>query len=76
MLVRAGLTPTESLAAATSVPARRFRLNDRGTIAVGRRADLVLVDGDPTVDVTATRAIVAIWKNGAAVERRRYPARP
>jgi imidazolonepropionase-like amidohydrolase len=74
-LVRAGLAPVEALAAATSVPARRFRLAGRGTIAAGSRADLVLVDRDPTVDVTATRAIVAIWKNGARVERRRYPDR-
>jgi imidazolonepropionase-like amidohydrolase len=72
LLVQAGLTPVQALAAATSVPARRFGLSDRGAIAPGRRADLVLVDGDPTRDVTATRAIVAIWKNGAPVERRRY----
>lgn len=74
LLVQAGLTPVEALAAATSAPARRFRLPDRGAIAPGRRADLVLVDGDPTADVTATRAIVAVWKNGAPVERRRYAA--
>jgi imidazolonepropionase-like amidohydrolase len=76
LLVRAGLTPLEALVAATAAPARRFRLADRGTIAPGQRADLVLVEGDPTADIAATRAIVAVWKNGAAVERRRYPERP
>jgi imidazolonepropionase-like amidohydrolase len=69
LLVRAGLTPTQALAAATALPAARFQLGDRGRIAPGMRADLLLVDGDPTVDITATRSIVAIWKNGAAVDR-------
>ena len=69
MLVEAGLTPTEALAAATSVPARAFRLEDRGRIAPGLRADLVLVAGDPTKDVTSTRNIVRIWKGGVPVER-------
>lgn len=69
LLVRAGMTPIEALAAATSVPARRFKLADRGRIAPGARADLLLVDGDPTRDILATRAIVSVWKNGYAVAR-------
>jgi imidazolonepropionase-like amidohydrolase len=69
LLVRAGLTPSEALAAATSVPARRFKLADRGRIAAGQRADLLMVDGDPTRDILATRAIVTVWKNGYAVAR-------
>jgi imidazolonepropionase-like amidohydrolase len=73
LLVAAGLSPGEALAAATSVPARRFGLADRGRIVPGARADLVLVRGDPTADIRATRAILRIWKNGADVERKRYP---
>ena len=69
LLVRAGLTPIEALTAATSLPAKTFALGDRGRIAPGMRADLLLVDGDPTTDVEATRAIVAVWKNGALVDR-------
>jgi len=76
LLVRAGLTPIEALRAATSVPARRFGLADRGRIAPGLRADLLLVAGDPTTEIRATRTIERIWKNGAAVERRRYPEAP
>ncbi|XVQ14027.1 amidohydrolase family protein [Spirillospora sp. CA-255316] len=68
-LVRAGLSPSAALAAATSVPARAFGLADRGRIAPGLRADLVLVDGDPTADITDVRAIAAVWKNGRAVDR-------
>jgi imidazolonepropionase-like amidohydrolase len=45
-------------------------------VAPGQRADLLLVAGDPTADIRATRAIERIWKNGAAVERRRYPEAP
>ena len=69
LLVRAGLSPSQALSAATAVPARRFGLSDRGRIAPGLRADLVLVDGDPLADITATRAIAAVWKNGHRVER-------
>ena len=71
LLVRAGLPPREVLAAATSVPADVFGLSDRGRIAPGLRADLVLVEGDPTVDITATRAIVGVWKRGIQLDRRK-----
>jgi imidazolonepropionase-like amidohydrolase len=67
LLVEAGLTPVEALAAATSVPVEVFGLADRGVVAAGRRADLVLVDGDPTVDILATRAIVGVWRGGVRV---------
>jgi hypothetical protein len=72
LLVSAGLTPTEALVAATSAPAKAFRLADRGRIAAGRKADLLLVDGDPTNDITATRAIVSIWKDGVRFDREAY----
>lgn len=68
-LVRAGLSPLEALAAATSRPARAFGLEDRGRIAAGLRADLMLVAGEPDRDITATRAIVTVWKNGRRVDR-------
>ena len=61
--------PADALAAATSVPARLFGLADRGRIAPGLRADLLLVDGDPCADITATRNIAAIWRNGARLHR-------
>jgi imidazolonepropionase-like amidohydrolase len=64
LLVKAGLTPQEALAAATSLPAAKFALNDRGRIASGLRADLLLVKGDPTQDITETRAILDVWKTG------------
>ena len=69
LLVAAGLQPMEALRAATSGPADAFGLGDRGRIAPGLKADLLLVDGNPLADITASRDIVAIWKDGAVVDR-------
>ena len=69
LLVHDGLTPVQALAAATAMPAQCFRLDDRGWIRPGMRADLLLVEGDPTKDILATRNIVAIWKRGVRVKR-------
>jgi imidazolonepropionase-like amidohydrolase len=72
LLVDAGLTPVEALAAATAKTAEAFGLTDRGRIAQGLRADLVLVDGDPTTDITATRKIAGVWKQGRPIDRDAY----
>lgn len=69
LLVRCGLSPERALAAATSAPARVFGLTDRGRIAVGLRADLVLVSGDPLADISATRGIDRVWRGGVASDR-------
>jgi len=74
LLVRSGLTPREALASATSVPAAAFHLNDRGVIAPGMRADLLLVKGDPTTDVLATRDIISVWELGVEDDRASYRA--
>jgi imidazolonepropionase-like amidohydrolase len=68
-LVKAGLSPRDALIAATSAVARAFKLKDRGLIVPGARADLVLVDGNPLVDITAARAIARVFKNGFEVPR-------
>jgi imidazolonepropionase-like amidohydrolase len=75
LLVRAGRTARQALSSATAIPASVFGLRDRGRIAPGLRADLVLVEGDPVTDITATRAIAGVWKRGVEV-RRDYPAAP
>ena len=67
LLVGAGLSPVQALRSATSVTAALFRLPDRGAIQPGLRADLLLVDGDPTVDIAATRNVRAVWCGGVAV---------
>ncbi len=69
LLVAAGLSPSQALAAATSLAADRFGLADRGRIAPGLRADLLLVTGDPCTEIKATRAIVGVWKQGQSIDR-------
>ncbi|KAL2787485.1 hypothetical protein BJX66DRAFT_341128 [Aspergillus keveii] len=61
---RCGFTPLEALQSATSVPARIFKLHDRGRVATGLKADLVLVKGDPTTDIKCTLDISEVWRNG------------
>ncbi|CAN5235475.1 amidohydrolase family protein [soil metagenome] len=72
LLVECGLSPAQALAAATSEPARVFGLADRGRIAVGLRADLVLVSGDPLADITESRTIESIWRAGISCDRREF----
>jgi imidazolonepropionase-like amidohydrolase len=67
LLVDAGLSTLDALRAATTRPARYFGLGDRGVVEPGRRADLVLIDGDPLQDITATRSIRRIWCGGVEV---------
>jgi imidazolonepropionase-like amidohydrolase len=64
LLVAAGLSPAEALRSTTIAPAEVFGLTDRGLIAPGRRADLLLLDGDPIRDITLTRSIRASWIGG------------
>ncbi|WP_246636763.1 amidohydrolase family protein [Actinoplanes hulinensis] len=68
LLTGAGMSPDAALAAATSIPARVFGLTDRGRIAPGFRADLLLVDGDPTSDISTTKAIAGVWRGGVRLQ--------
>ena len=67
LLVDAGLTPAQALESATLLPARHFDLNDRGVIAPGYRADLVLLSANPLEDITATKKIEKVWAGGIQV---------
>ena len=69
-LVRAGLTPAEALLAATGTNAHALGLADRvGAIAPGQRADLLVVRGDPSVDIYALDAIDSVYLEGQKVRR-------
>jgi predicted amidohydrolase YtcJ len=68
LYVQAGMTPVEALQSATSVAAKVARVDaDRGRIAPGLLADLVLVDGDPTKDISAIRKVALVLTQGRAV---------
>ena len=74
-LVTSGLTPVEALMAATSTPAQVWsdltgRERDFGTVEPGKRADLLLVRGDPTADITTTRQIEEVFLGGVRLKRR------
>jgi hypothetical protein len=69
LLTEAGLSPLQVLRAATARTADAFSLSDRGRIVVGRRADLVMVRGNPIDDITATRDILRVWRAGVALRR-------
>lgn len=70
-LARAGLSPAEVLRAATIEAARYAGLEtSSGSVAVGKRADLVLLDADPLVDVGNARRIRAVFLNGRLYDRR------
>jgi len=65
LYVQAGLTPLQAIQAATSVSARALGLGaELGTIALGKRADLVVLDADPLTDISAIRRTRFVVTNG------------
>ncbi|MGO8934379.1 MAG: amidohydrolase family protein [Terracidiphilus sp.] len=69
LLVRLGLSPREALAAATNNYSLQFGWNELGLIAPGRRADILVVDADPTVNIWNARRISAIILDGQQLDR-------
>ncbi|TDK32627.1 hypothetical protein E2F49_00665 [Luteimonas terrae] len=67
-LVRAGLSPVQALQSATVVAASILGQSQLGRLDAGALADVLVVDGDPLADIRATRNVVAVWKDGAAVD--------
>jgi len=75
LYVRAGLSPAEVLRMATQTPALVMGVNsDRGVLAAGKLADIILVEGNPTKDIRDLRKIRTVIKGGrvydpAAIEK-------
>jgi hypothetical protein len=68
LLVRAGLTPAQALAAATLEPARNLGRPDQGTIERGKVADLVLLNADPLRDIGNTTSINSVFVRGRLID--------
>ncbi len=69
LLVRLGLSPPEALAAAPNNYGLQFGWNELGQIAPGRRADILVVDADPTANIWNARRISAIILDGEPLDR-------
>ncbi len=66
---QAGFTPAEALQSATILPARVVGADKRtGSIAVGKEADMVLVDGDPSKELGALRRVVTVVSDGYVMD--------
>jgi len=70
LVEKGGLTPGEALHAATLETARMLAIEkDIGTVEPGKLADLVLLDGDPLLDIHNTRRISAVLTDGRVLDR-------
>jgi hypothetical protein len=71
IMVRGGMTPLAALQAATLNPARYFGISDTaGSVASGRRADLVLLDANPLADIANVRRIRGVVAAGRFLDRK------
>ena len=70
LMVASGLTPMEAISAATGNSAKALKVDtERGTIAVGKLADLLLVDGAPHQNISDLQRIKTVWLGGREVNR-------
>jgi imidazolonepropionase-like amidohydrolase len=67
--VQLGLTPSQAIVAATERPAELMGLKDSGTLAVGKRADFLVLDANPLEDIHNTRKISSVYLNGVKFDR-------
>jgi imidazolonepropionase-like amidohydrolase len=65
LYVQAGFTPMEAIQSATIVPAKVMGLDkESGTLEAGKRADLIVIDGDPLADIHNTRNVELVVSAG------------
>jgi imidazolonepropionase-like amidohydrolase len=68
-MVAAGMTPAQVIVAATRNGAQLLRMQQVGTLEVGKSADFIVLDANPLENITNTRTISAVYLRGDAVER-------
>jgi imidazolonepropionase-like amidohydrolase len=67
--VQLGLTPSQAIVAATQRPAELMGLKDLGTLAVGKRADFLVLDANPLENILNTRRIASVYLDGVKFDR-------
>jgi imidazolonepropionase-like amidohydrolase len=76
-IVERGMTPLRAISAATIDVARAYRKDeDLGSVEVGKTADLLLLDADPTAHIDNVRSISAIFQAGKFIDRTSLPVTP
>ena len=73
--VQLGLTPSQAITGATQRPAELMGLADRGTLAVGKRADFIVLDANPLENIRNTRQISSVYLDGVKFDREAVLAR-
>ncbi|HXO16042.1 MAG TPA: amidohydrolase family protein [Steroidobacteraceae bacterium] len=68
LMVKAGLKPMDVLVAATRGSAAMLGATDRGTLEPGKRADFLVLSGNPLDDVRNTRQLVSVWHGGREIQ--------
>jgi imidazolonepropionase-like amidohydrolase len=68
-MVKAGLTPSEVIAAATRDSAQFLGLDQLGTVASGKSADFLVLDANPLDNIANTRRISRVYLRGGEVDR-------
>ena len=71
LLVSGGFTPVEAIQIATANGARFLGRDDIGTIAAGKRADLVVIDGNPARDIHDIEKVVTVFKDGLGYDSKK-----
>jgi imidazolonepropionase-like amidohydrolase len=72
-MAAAGMTPMQVITASTGRAAEFMRLNNQGTIQVGKSADLLVLDANPLDNISNTHRINSIYHKGQMVNRNAYP---
>jgi imidazolonepropionase-like amidohydrolase len=71
VMVRKGMQPLEAIRAATLNAADLLGLDDRGSLQVGRRADIIAVAGNPLADISVLQDVRFVMKGGSVYKRRK-----
>ena len=68
LAVAAGMTPRQALDSVTATASAAAEVSGTvGTLAPGKQADLVVIDGDPLADITRMRRVLAVYRDGTQV---------